>query len=1113
MLKLTRRGACAAAQPPRGAGGQLGAVFRSGRQRCGGPSPVVAAAVVPLRPAALESKRVPQLRVPPLAPPHRSFAGRSSRGGAPKDGSATSSADTGETTAAGGGNKGPAEAADEVAEPVVAAKEVVAPTAAPADAGDAAQSASETAGVAVASGAGEGSAEPEAAPGGKAAASAGGAGADSGPLSSALFALPLYRKPAFPGFYQIVQVSDQEVLDFLFNLKKSGQGEYLGGFMTTELPTKIADTDADPSNSAGAGSAAISQAQGLRRDAGRVSSVAELEKVGTVLQVISLTQYPNISGGQVVVMPRRRVKLTRTVSAPTPNVILATVAVEALAEPEVPKNDKDVKDLHLEVISTMKELLKKSFLYKEQFEQVIRFYDLEQPLKLADLVAGMSMAQRQDLQGVLTENNIVERLRKVLAIVKKDLEFAKLQSDVKTQVEEKVTKEQRRLMLMEQMRQITKELGIEKDDKQSLITQFNEAIEGKTVPEEAMKVIETELTKLGTIEPSSSEFNVCRTYLEWLTCLPWGQVNPENKDIKKAEDILNADHYGLEDVKERILEHIAVSFLKETTQGKIMCLAGPPGVGKTSIGKSIARSLDREFYRFSVGGMSDVAELRGHRRTYVGAMPGKLIQCLKYTKCSNPVVLIDEIDKLGQDYRGDPSAALLEILDPEQNSTFRDHYLDVPVDLSRVLFVCTANVTEQIPGPLLDRMEVIRVAGYVFEEKVAIAKDFLIPQTMEQSGVGPEHMDFGVDALHKMISDYAREAGVRHLRQLLEKVSRKVALSLVRKTEGEEKPMTSITPDNLSKYIGQPQFFADRMFEGKTPPGVVMGLAWTAMGGASLYIEAKGRLPVGYGGGYDRPDVIVEIPEAAEDGQAGSDDNSEAGAGGYGAGGGSMKVTGQLGSVMSESSMVSLTFARLFVRELDPGNGYLDDAQIHLNVPEGGIPKDGPSAGVTMASALVSLALDRGLKPDLAMTGELTLTGKVLKVGGIKEKVIAARREGVKTILLPKSCEADYLELKEYLRAGITAHFVDHFDDVYRLAFDEEEVLPLHQPPRGLPAVSVTTPLTPSPGEVPSAGGSSQNGGSPGAPGAPTAPLGLPEEPRPQPAGAAAASSAADRRR
>jgi Lon-like ATP-dependent protease len=889
------------------------------------------------------------------------------------------------------------------------------------------------------------------------AGSASTAGSGSGSSAPALFALPLYRKPAFPGFYQIVQVSEQEVLDFLHSLRKNGQGEYLGGFMTKELPTKLDDSTIEPATTGNAAAAS----RNIRRDAGRITNVNELEEVGTVLQLINLTQYPNIAGGQIVVMPHRRIRRTRVVSAPSPHVALPAVLVEYLDEPELKQGDEDIKKMHQEIVATMKELLKTSFLYNEQFEQVIRFYDVDHPLKLADLVSGMSMAQRQELQTILEEENIHNRLKMVLNIVKGDLELARLQSNVKSEVEEKVTKEQRRTMLMEQMKQIMKELGIEKDEKERLVTQFRDAIKDKTIPEEPSNVIEAELTKLGTLEPSSSEFNVCRTYLEWLTCMPWGQYTTESKDIGHAEGILNEDHYGLEDVKERILEHIAVSFLKKTTQGKIMLLVGPPGTGKTSVGKSIARALDRKFYRFSVGGMHDVAEIRGHRRTYVGAMPGKLIQCLKLTQSSNPVVLIDEIDKLGRDYRGDPSSALLEVLDPEQNSSFRDHYLDVPIDLSRVMFVCTANVLDTIPGPLLDRMEVIRISGYVFEEKLAIAKQYLIPQITDSSGIGADHLDMNEEALRKIIKDYAREAGVRQLASLLAKVSRKVALSVVRKTE-EERTCTVVDVDSLSKYIGQPIHNSDRLYASGPPPGVVMGLAWTAMGGASLFVEALGQLPRNTSSrGASSADSsgtcqveIISSKDEKEDEGGGSAKSNSTGGGDYS----SVKVTGQLGEVMSESSAISHTYARLFLRELDNKNNYLDQAKVHINVPEGATPKDGPSAGVTMATALVSLSLNKPVKNDLAMTGELTLTGKVLKVGGIKEKVIAARREKVDTLLLPRQNEPEFVELKEYLRAGITAHFVDHYDDVYRFAFPEGEVPALPVAPRGMPVVTIQSP-------------------------------------------------------
>jgi Lon-like ATP-dependent protease len=857
----------------------------------------------------------------------------------------------------------------------------------------------------------------------------------------AFFALPLYRKPTFPGFYQVVQVGEQEVLDFLTSLRKNGQGEYIAGFMTKkELEQGSEEAGQTGSSSVPPGTLAPSS-QNLRRDSGRVNSVDELEEVGTVLQVINMTPHPNVAGGQVVVMPHRRIRRKRTVSHASPNVPLPAVAVEYLEEPEVPKEDQKLRAVHQEIVATMKELLKTSHLYKDQFEQVIRFYDLENPVKLADLVAGMSFANRTELQEVLQETDLFQRLEKVLYIVKKDLEATKLQSEMKTQIEENISKTQRKHMLMEQMKQIQKELGIQKDNKETLIEQYREAVKDKTLPEEANKVLEAELQKLQTLEPSSSEFNVCRTYLDWLTPLPWGETTKDNADICKAEEILNEDHYGLEDVKERILEHIAVTFLKGSVQGKIMCLVGPPGVGKTSIGKSIARALDRKFYHFSVGGLHDVAELRGHRRTYVGAMPGKLIQCLKITKSSNPVVLIDEIDKLGRDMRGDPASALLEILDPEQNNSFRDHYLDVPVDLSQVLFVCTANILDTIPGPLLDRFEVIRIAGYVHEEKMAITQKYLLPQIMESTGVGKENVDLDEVVVSKIITDYAREAGVRQLKKLLEKVSRKVALNMVRHKgkEGEQMEKESITTENLTKYIGQPLHLSERLYPFGPPVGVVMGLAWTSLGGAHLFIEATGRLPLR---ALDTSD----------------DTEKEEGKRRGGGMGGPMKVTGQLGKVMTESSDISLTYARLFVRELSSKSSFLEDAHIHLNVPEGATPKDGPSAGVTMTSALLSLALGEPVKSDMAMTGELTITGKVLRVGGIKEKVIAARRENITTLILPRQNEADFSELKEYLRTGITAHFVDHYDDVYRLAFDTEAVPQLSRPSLGQSMVTIEPP-------------------------------------------------------
>jgi Lon-like ATP-dependent protease len=448
-------------------------------------------------------------------------------------------------------------------------------------------------------------------------------------------------------------------------------------------------------------------------------------------------------------------------------------------------------------------------------------------------------------------------------------------------------------------------------------------------------------------------------------------------------------------VKERILEHMAVGFLKGTVQGKIMCLVGPPGVGKTSIGKSVARALDRQFFRFSVGGLHDVSEIRGHRRTYVGAMPGKIIQALKITQVSNPVILIDEIDKLGRDSRGDPSSAMLELLDPAQNTNFRDLYLDNPVDLSRVLFICTANVSHTIPEPLRDRMEMIRLPGYVYEEKLEIMNQYLIPSTLENHGVTQDYIDLQPDAVSLLIRDYAREAGVRELRKLLEKIVRKVALSMVR-VEEESRKMTFVTLENLKEFVGQPPFSSDRLFPKGTPPGVVIGLAWTALGGKALFVEARGSMPAAV-------EAVRKAGEKSSDVSSGdidqSGDNSPSSTSSRPRGmGARLKVTGKLGKVMNESSEIALTYARSYLRELEESNTFLEEASMHMNMPEGATPKDGPSAGVTMTSALLSLALDKPVLQDLALTGELTLTGKVLRVGGIKEKAIAAKRENIGTM-------------------------------------------------------------------------------------------------------------------
>jgi len=538
-------------------------------------------------------------------------------------------------------------------------------------------------------------------------------------------------------------------------------------------------------------------------------------------------------------------------------------------------------------------------------------------------------------------------------------------------------------------------LGLSKDDKESEEEKFRKRMEALILTEEASERIEEELEKLRLLEPSSPEFNVTRAYLDWLTVLPWGNTTEDNEDIEQAEEILQADHYGLEDVKDRILELISVGMMNGNLSGTIILLVGPPGVGKTSIGQSIARSLNREFYRFSVGGMRDEAEIKGHRRTYIGALPGKFVQALKVCKSSNPVLMLDEVDKIGSSFRGDPASALLEVLDPEQNKDFLDHYLDVRFDLSKVLFICTANQLDTIPSPLLDRMEVIRLSGYILEEKLQIARRHLIERQLSSHGLKPEEFQIDDNTLREVIDGYAREAGVRNLEKQLKKMMRKAARQIVT-DRGKENPKTEvqINKEDLKEYLGKRSFTEEQAF---TEPkvGVVMGLAYTALGGATLHIEARSIF------------------------------NKNGG----------LKQTGQLGDVMKESAEIAYSYVRSLLQNDPDAKEFFEEKMIHLHVPAGATPKDGPSAGITMACALTSLIFDTPLKAGLAMTGELTLTGVVLPIGGVKEKTIAARRAKISELVFPADNQEDFEDLDESVREGITAHFVKKLEDVLAIGF------------------------------------------------------------------------------
>lgn len=664
------------------------------------------------------------------------------------------------------------------------------------------------------------------------------------------------------------------------------------------------------------------------------------------------------------------------------------------------KQTEEVKALTQEVIKTIRDIISLNPLYRDSLQQMMHQGQrvVDNPVYLSDLGAALTAAEGHELQEVLEELDIPKRLMLSLSLLKKEYELSKLQQKIGREVEEKVKQHHRKYILQEQLKVIKKELGLEKEDKDAIGEKFRERIKDKVLPKAVSSVIEEELNKLNFLEGHSSEFNVTRNYLDWLTSLPWGVQSKENLNIKQANDILEEDHYGMDDIKRRILEFIAVSQLKGSTQGKILCFHGPPGVGKTSIARSIARALNREYFRFSVGGMTDVAEIKGHRRTYVGAMPGKIIQCLKKTKTENPLVLIDEVDKIGKGYTGDPSSALLELLDPEQNSNFLDHYLDVAVDLSKILFICTANIIDTIPEPLRDRMEMIDMSGYVAEEKLAIAKQYLLPQAMKDSGLKTTNINIEDSSLNALIKSYCRESGVRNLQKHIEKVVRKVAYKVVK----EETQFVHVTPENLAEFVGKPVFTHDRMYP-STPPGVVMGLAWTAMGGSTLYIETTTR-------------------------KIGTDKDND----------GSMELTGHLGDIMKESARIALTVARNYLHKTDSANKFLDNSHLHLHVPEGATPKDGPSAGCTITTALLSLAKNKPIRQDVAMTGEISLMGKILPVGGIKEKTIAAKRSGIKCVILPDENKKDYNDLPTFITEGLEVHFVGHFDEVYKIVFPEE---------------------------------------------------------------------------
>ena len=748
-------------------------------------------------------------------------------------------------------------------------------------------------------------------------------------------------------------------------------------------------------------------------------SPKDIYKVGVLCKVIKKLKLPDGSVN-LLVHGMKRYRAVEYLSD-SPLLIAKTEVFNDIHEP-----DEELDAYTRSVINQVKKLSEINPYFNEEMK--LAMLNSPSPGSLADLVAFALSLDVPEAQDFLETLIVKKRFAKLLVYLKREKDVADIQKKITDEVNDKVNKYQREYFLREQLKVIRNELGLDEDDKAKDIKKIRELLDEGALPEEAKKAAFEELERLESIPDSSPEYNVTRTYLNWMVQLPWSKASDDKVDIEAAKKILEKDHYGLEKPKERILEFLAVRKLKPEYDGTILCLAGPPGVGKTSLGHSIAKALGRKFYRFSLGGMKDEAEIKGHRRTYVGAMPGKIIQALKRVEVNNPVIMLDEIDKIGKSYQGDPASALLEVLDPEQNKTFIDNYLDVPFDLSKVLFIATANYVGEIPEALLDRMELIELSGYTIEEKLSIASKWVIPKQLKKHGLASKEFMLGVPVLKALVSDYAREPGVRVMEQMIAKLCRRAALEKV-SSKKFKKFSPSVT--DLEKILGSKRFETDKA-QRPLQPGIVTGLAWTAFGGDILFVES---IPL-KGKGF--------------------------------------KLTGQLGEVMGESANLAYSYVKRILQgqieeELkktkkvskkivkkpvlqnvpsvtnitapnpEEATDFLATHEIHLHLPAGATPKDGPSAGITMALALYSLATHQMVRGDVAMTGELSLTGKVLPVGGIKEKVLAAKRAGIKEIILPWQNEKDLKEVPERHRKGLRFHPVKHFDEVLRIALKNKQ--------------------------------------------------------------------------
>jgi ATP-dependent Lon protease len=751
-------------------------------------------------------------------------------------------------------------------------------------------------------------------------------------------------------------------------------------------------------------------------------SINDLYSVGTVAKIVKRINLPD-GGVNIFISTLKRFKIKKTLHVTNPIV----AAVEYLEEEE--DNTSEVKALTRALISEMKQISENNPLFSEEMR--LNMINIDHPGKIADFIASILNIDKAEQQKVLEILNVRKRMEQVLVFIKKEQELLRIQKKIQREINEKIEKSQRDYFLKEELKAIKTELGMTTDAKSSDYQRFKDKFEAFKFEGEIKEIVDQEMEKFNLMEPNSAEFIVTRNYLDVIAGLPWSEPAAEKFNLKDAQAILEADHYGLKDVKSRIVEYLAVRKLRNDTKGSIVCLVGPPGVGKTSVGKSIARALGKQFFRFSVGGMRDEAEIKGHRRTYIGAMPGKIIQGLKIVKARDPVFMIDEIDKMGASFQGDPASALLEVLDPEQNNAFRDHYLDLPFDISHVFFIVTANTLDTIPPPLLDRMEIIQLPGYIDTEKLEIAKRYLLPKSLEKNGLKKNQVKYTKDSLLHIANAYAREAGVRNFEKNLDKIHRKLAKQIVEEEEkinviesadaagdkisdSQDNPLCqcglcdlcvkksinrykfSIDKKLIEKHLGKP-IFPEGDIKKADKPGMSVGLAWTSMGGDTLVIEA------------------MSLP-----GKEG------------------FTITGKMGDTMKESASIAMTVARkLAVERYGLERDWFEHNHIHLHIPEGATPKDGPSAGITMATALLSLLREKVISNNMAMTGELSLTGQVLPIGGLKEKTIAARRNKARHIIYPRQNERDLDDIPDHVRKGIDFHPVERFEEVLALVLPD----------------------------------------------------------------------------